>query len=418
MNFFEELKWRGLVKDVTDEEGFKERLNRPITLYCGFDPTADSLHIGSLQQILLLRRYQLQGHTPIALIGDATGMIGDPRPTTERKLLTIEEVRANGVAIKEQLARFLASDGPNAFIAANNYDWLSQINILHFLRDYGKHFNVAYMIAKDVVSSRLSSGISFTEFTYTILQSVDFLHLYNTYACELQIGGSDQWGNLTSGTELIRKTVDNAKVYGVTSPLITNSDGSKFGKSEGRNIWLAAHRTSPYAFFQYWLNVADADVIDFMKRLSLKSPETIKTFEAGVQDAPHLRAAQKALAEELTVLVHGEAGYASALRTTEVFFSGQWQSLNLDEIQEALSDAPSLSIIAPRLVVDVLVEGQLAVSKREARELIEKGSVTVNGSKVTGLDAVLDRDHALHHRLHVLRKGKKNYLVVTLEDTQ
>lgn len=418
MNFFEELKWRGLVKDVTDEEGFQERLNRPITLYCGFDPTADSLHIGSLQQILLLRRYQLQGHTPIALIGGATGMIGDPRPTTERKLLTIEEVEANGVAIKEQLARFLASDGPNAFIAANNYDWLSQINILHFLRDYGKHFNVAYMIAKDVVSSRLSSGISFTEFTYTILQSVDFLHLYNTYACELQIGGSDQWGNLTSGTELIRKTVENAKVYGVTSPLITNSDGSKFGKSEGRNIWLAAHRTSPYAFYQYWLNVADADVIDFMKRLSLKSPETIMAYEAGVQEAPHLRAAQKALAEELTILVHGQAGFESALRTTEVFFSGQWQSLNLDEIQEALSEAPSVSIMAPRLVVDVLVEGQLAVSKREARELIEKGSVTVNGLKVTQLDAVLDRDHALHHRLHVIRKGKKNYLVVTLEDTQ
>ena len=339
MNFFEELKWRGLIKDVTDEEGFQERLNRPITLYCGFDPTADSLHIGSLQQILLLRRYQLQGHTPIALIGDATGMIGDPRPTTERKLLTIEEVRANGVAIKEQLSRFLASDGPNAFIAANNYDWLSQIDILHFLRDYGKHFNVAYMIAKDVVSSRLSSGISFTEFTYTILQSVDFLHLYTTFGCELQIGGSDQWGNLTSGTELIRKTVDNAKVYGVTSPLITNSDGSKFGKSEGRNIWLASHRTSPYAFYQYWLNVSDADVIDFMKRLSLKSPETIQTFEAGVQEAPHLRAAQKALAEELTMLVHGQAGYASALRTTDVFFSGQWQSLNLEEIQEALSEA-------------------------------------------------------------------------------
>jgi tyrosyl-tRNA synthetase len=416
MNFFEELKWRGLIKDVTDEESFIERLKRPITLYCGFDPTADSLHIGSLQQILLLRRYQLQGHTPIALIGDATGMIGDPRPTTERKLLTIEEVRANGVAIKEQLSRFLSSEGPNAFIAANNYDWLSQIDILHFLRDYGKHFNVAYMIAKDVVASRLSSGISFTEFTYTILQSVDFMHLYQTYGCELQIGGSDQWGNLTSGTELIRRTMDDAKVYGVTSPLITNSDGSKFGKSEGRNIWLAAHRTSPYAFYQYWLNVADADVIDFMKRLSLKSPEAIKAFEAGVVEAPHLRAAQKALAEELTILVHGQAGYDSALRTTEVFFSGQWQTLQLEEILEALAEAPSLSIQAPRLVVDVLVEGQLAVSKREARELIEKGSVSVNGVKISGLDAELDRESALHHRLHVIRKGKKNYLVVHLEE--
>lgn len=418
MNFFEELKWRGLVKDVTDEEGFQERLKRPITLYCGFDPTADSLHIGSLQQILLLRRYQLQGHTPIALIGDATGMIGDPRPTTERKLLTIEEVRANGVAIKEQLARFLSTEGSNAFIAANNYDWLSQVNILHFLRDYGKHFNVAYMIAKDVVASRLSTGISFTEFTYTILQSVDFLHLYQTYGCELQIGGSDQWGNLTSGTELIRKTVDDAKVFGVTSPLITNSDGSKFGKSEGRNIWLAAHRTSPYAFYQYWLNVADADVIDFMKRLSLKSPEAIMAYEAGVKEAPHLRVAQKALAEELTILVHGQAGYESALKTTDVFFSGQWQTLSLSEVQEALSEAPSLAIAEPRLLVDVLVEGQLAVSKREARELVEKGSVSVNGVKVTSLDTVLDHEGALHGRVHVLRKGKKNYLVVTMEEQQ
>jgi tyrosyl-tRNA synthetase len=274
------------------------------------------------------------------------------------------------------------------------------------------------MIAKDVVSSRLSSGISFTEFTYTILQSVDFLHLYRTYGCELQIGGSDQWGNLTSGTELIRKTEEEAKVYGVTSPLITNADGSKFGKSEGRNIWLAAHRTSPYAFYQYWLNVADADVIDFMKRLSLKSPETIQAYEAGVQEAPHLRIAQKALAEELTILVHGQSGFDSALRITDVFFSGQWTNLRLDEIQEALSEAPSLSITAPRLVVEVLVEGQLAVSKREARELIEKGSITINGSKVTGLDAVLDQDQALHQRLHVIRKGKKHYLVVTLEETQ
>lgn len=418
MNFFEELKWRGLVKDVTDEAGFQERLKQPITLYCGFDPTADSLHIGSLQQILLLRRYQLQGHTPIALIGDATGMIGDPRPTTERKLMTIDEVRVNGKAIKAQLARFLASEGPNAFIAANNYDWLSTIDILHFLRDYGKHFNVAYMIAKDVVSSRLSSGISFTEFTYTILQSVDFLHLYQTYGCELQIGGSDQWGNLTSGTELIRKTTADAKVFGVTSPLITNSDGSKFGKSEGRNIWLAAHRTSPYAFYQYWLNVADADVIDFMKRLSLKSPKAIMAFEAGVQEAPHLRAAQKALAEELTILVHGQAGYESALRTTEVFFSGQWQSLSLDEVLEALRDAPQLSLSEPRLLVDVLVEGQLAISKREARELVEKGSVSINGIKAHGVDTLLDSQQALHHRVHVLRKGKKNYLVVTMEETQ
>lgn len=415
MNLFEELKWRGLVKDVTDEAAFIERLKKPMKLYCGFDPTADSLHIGSLQQILLLRRYQLAGHTPIALIGDATGMIGDPRPTTERKLLTIEEVRQNGVKIKAQLARFLDHPGPNNFIAVNNYDWLSKIDILTFLRDYGKHFNVAYMINKDTISSRLSTGISFTEFSYTILQAVDFMTLYQQYGCEAQIGGSDQWGNLTSGTELIRRSMDEAKVFGVTSPLITNSDGSKFGKSEGKNIWLSEERTSPYAFYQYWLNVADADIIDFMKRLSLKSPDVIQSYEEGVKTEAHLRKAQKALAEELTALVHGEAGLVKALKITETFFSGQWKDLRLEEILDALSEAPSLTVSEPKALIDVLTEGKLAVSRREARELIENGSISVNGDKVTSLETVLSKDNALHQHLHVLRKGKKNYFVMKFE---
>jgi tyrosyl-tRNA synthetase len=416
MNLFEDLKWRGLIKDVTDEEAFVERLKKPLRLYCGFDPTADSLHIGSLQQILLLRRYQLNGHTPIALIGDATGMIGDPRPTTERKLLTIEEVRANGVKIKAQLARILEHPATtNNFIAVNNYDWLSKIDILSFLRDYGKHFNVAYMINKDTISSRLSSGISFTEFTYTILQAVDFMHLYQKFDCEVQIGGSDQWGNLTSGTELIRRTMDDAKVFGVTSPLITNSDGSKFGKSEGKNIWLSEERTSAYAFYQYWLNVSDSDVIDFMKRLSLKSPSEISSYELGVKTEGHLRKAQKALAEELTALVHGSEGLAKALKITEALFSGAWKELNLSDILDALSEAPSLSVSEPKALIDVLTEGKLAVSKREARELIENGSISVNGEKITALDYVLSKENALHQHLHVLRKGKKNYFVMKFE---
>jgi len=415
MNFYEELKWRGLIKDITDEEAFIERLKKPLRLYCGFDPTADSLHIGSLQQILLLRRYQLQGHTPIALIGDATGMIGDPRPTTERKLMTLEEVRSNGAKIKTLLARFLEKEGSNNFIAVNNYDWLSKIDILSFLRDYGKHFNVAYMINKDTISSRLSSGISFTEFTYTILQAVDFMHLYQTYDCEVQIGGSDQWGNLTSGTELIRRTMDDAKVFGVTSPLITNTDGSKFGKSEGKNIWLSAEKTSPYAFFQYWLNVSDSDVIDFMKRLSMKSPEEIMSYEAGVKSEGHLRTAQKALAEELTELVHGLDGLTQSKKITEVFFSGQWRDLNLNDILDALSDAPSLESDVALPLIDVLIQGKLAISKREARELIEKGSISVNGEKVTALDYVLDQTNALHQHVHVLKKGKKNYFIMKLK---
>lgn len=412
MNFFEELKWRGLIKDVTDEGGFIERLKKPITLYCGFDPTADSLHIGSLQQLLLLRRYQLQGHRPIALLGGGTGMIGDPRPTSERQLLTLKQIRENGKKIRVQLDKFCSSDGDNGLLSLNNYDWLSQIDLLGFLRDYGKYFNVNYMIAKDTIASRLDSGISFTEFSYMILQSIDFLHLYKNYNCELQIGGSDQWGNLTSGTELIRKTTKNAKVYGVTSPLITNSDGSKFGKSEGQNIWLDAAYTSPYAFYQYWLNVADSDVIDFMKRLSMNSPEYIQSFEKQVVEKPHKRVAQIALAQELTLLVHGEKALASALKITEVFFSNLWHDLTLEELQEALSDAPSYQTANNESLIDVLVNGKIAVSKREARELIANSSISINGNKINDLDFILQKEDALFAQVTVIKKGKKTYCAV------
>lgn len=415
MNFFEELKWRGLIKDVTDETAFIERLKSPLTLYCGFDPTADSLHIGSLQQLLLLKRYQLQGHTPIALLGGATGMIGDPRPTSERKLITLDEVIENGRSIRIQLDKFLSNTGNNALISVNNYDWLSKIDILSFLRDFGKHFNINYMIAKDTIASRLDSGISYTEFSYTILQAMDFKYLYETYHCELQIGGSDQWGNLTSGTELIRKTVANAKVFGVTSPLITNSDGSKFGKSEGKNIWLSPEKTSAYAFYQYWLNVSDSDVIDFMKRLSMNRPEEIMAFEAGVKNEGHLRAAQKALAMELTLLVHGEEALASAQRITEVFFSGLWDKLSLEELKLALADLPEFKLDEEKLLLDTLVDAKIAISKREAREFIENGSISINGLKVTDLHFLLTKETALYEKMIVIRKGKKNYFLVVFE---
>lgn len=412
MNFFEELKWRGLVKDVTDEEAFKERLKTPLTLYCGFDPTADSLHIGSLQQLLLLKRYQDQGHTPIALLGGGTGMIGDPRPTSERQLLTLDQIRENGRHIRVQLDKFCSSEGKNALLSLNNYDWLSQIDLLSFLRDYGKYFNINYMIAKDTIASRLDTGISFTEFTYTILQAIDFLHLYKNYNCELQIGGSDQWGNLTSGTELIRKTVENSKVFGVTSPLITNSDGSKFGKSEGQNVWLSAERTSPYTFYQYFVNVADADVIDFMKRLSMKTPEEILSFEKGVQEEAHKRAAQKALAEELTELVHSKEALESAIKITQVFFSNLWSELSLSELKEALSSAPSYELNSEENLIDTLVNAKIAVSKREARELIQNGSISINGEKQTDLEFVLRKEDALYHQVAVIKKGKKTYCAV------
>lgn len=412
MNFLEELTWRGLVKDVTDLDGLIERIKEPMTVYCGFDPTADSLHIGHLQQLLLLKRYQMQGHHPIALIGGATGMIGDPRPTTERSLQSLEEINANIVGISAQIRAILcSSDLPVTIV--NNYDWLSKIDILTFLREYGKHFNVNYMIAKDIVSSRLTTGISFTEFTYTILQAADWLHLYQNHHCDMQIGGSDQWGNLTSGSELIRKVEGSeAKVFGVTSPLITNSDGSKFGKSEGKNIWLDPSKTDSYTFYQYWINVSDNDIIDFMKRLSFKTPSEIMSFSELTEKQPHLRLAQKALAEELTILVFGEEGLSSAKKITEVLFSGQFDALSLSELNVALADAPSARLSESALLIDCLVLAGCAKSKREARDLISGGSVLVNGTKVTDLEYTVEKENALHQSVTVLRKGKKTYAVI------
>jgi tyrosyl-tRNA synthetase len=416
MNFFEELKWRGLIKDVTDEEGFKERLKSPMVLYVGIDPTADSLHIGHIQQLLLLKRYQLQGHTPIALLGGATGMIGDPRPTTERKLLSIDEIRHNGERMREQMVRFLSSTGSNALISLNNYDWLSKIDLLSFLRDYGKYFNVNTMINKETIQTRLETGISYTEFTYTILQAIDFLYLYQNYQCELQIGGSDQWGNIVSGTDLIRKQIENSKVFGVTSPLIMNSDGTKFGKSEGKNVWMDSEKTSPYQFYQYWLNVSDQDVIDFMKRLSFKSPDEIQAYEHLVETQAHLREAQKALAAELVTLVHGDEALVSVKRISEVFFSSSWDDLNEAELEDALSDAPQLITKDSISLIDALVEGAIVKSKREARDLISSGSISVNGLKQSSLDYELVAHQALYQKLFVIRRGKKTYFVVRFEE--
>lgn len=415
MNFFEELKWRGLIKDVTDEEGFKARLQKSMVLYVGIDPTADSLHIGHIQQLLLLKRYQLQGHTPIALLGGATGMIGDPRPTTERKLLSIEEIRSNGEKMRTQMVKFLSTEGPNALISLNNFDWLSKIDLLTFLRDYGKYFNVNTMISKETIQTRLETGISYTEFTYTILQAIDFLYLYQNYNCELQIGGSDQWGNIVSGTDLIRKIVEDSKVYGVTSPLIMNSDGTKFGKSEGRNIWMDPEKTSPYQFYQYWLNVADDDVIDFMKRLSFMRPEEIMGYADLVEKQAHLREAQKALATELVLLVHGEEGLESAKRISEVFFSNAWSDLSERELDAALSEAPSLSVNQATSLIDALVDGGIAKSKREARDLITGGSISVNGIKQMDIEFILELKYALFNRVFVIKKGKKTYFVVRYE---
>ena len=416
MDFIEELQWRGLVKDVTDLDGLKETLKQPVTIYCGFDPTADSLHVGHLQQIILLRRYQKAGHRPIALCGGFTGMIGDPRPTTERKLLTHEEVLHNAECIKGQLAKFLSFDGDNGAIMENNNNWLGSMKLLDYLRDYGKLFNVSYMLQKDTIKKRLESGISYTEFSYTIMQAMDWLHLYKTYNCRIQIGGSDQWGNLTTGMELIRKVLgDDAKPYGITSPLITKSDGSKFGKSEGKNIWLDPARTSAYEFYQFWLNTPDADVIDYLKRLSFRTPEEIMALETSLAEHPEYREAQKALAEELTRIVHGEEGLAKALKITETFFRGNIMDLTPQEMREGLADAQKVAVADGVTLIDALVEAGVSRSKSDARKLIQQGSISVNGVKTAEIDRVLTKAEAVDESFSILRKGKKNYIVVTFD---
>ncbi len=414
MNFIEELEWRGLVKDCTDREGLEKQLQNQTTIYCGFDPTADSLHVGHLQQIILLRRYQKAGHKPIALCGGFTGMIGDPRPTTERKLLTHEEVLHNADCIREQLAHFLSFEGENAAIMENNNNWLGSMTLLDYLRDYGKLFNVSYMLQKDTIKKRLDSGISYTEFSYTILQAIDWLQLYKRHHCQIQIGGSDQWGNLTTGTELIRKVIgDEAEIYGITSPLITRSDGSKFGKSEGKNIWLDPKRTNAYEFYQFWVNTPDSDIVDYLKRLSFASVEEINEFERMTKEHPEERAAQKALAAELTELVHGKEGLEKALRITETFFRGNIMDLEPQEIKEGLADAKKTQVEDGILLIDALVQAEIAKSKGDARKLIQQGSVSVNGEKKTALDTVLTKAEAVSEEFTILKKGKKNYYIIT-----
>ena len=416
MEFIEELVWRGLVKDVTDFDGLKERLKTPATVYCGFDPTADSLHVGHMQQIMLLKRYQEVGHRVIALCGGATGMIGDPRPTTERSMQSLDVIRENVVALQEQLSRFLNLEDSEKGVLLNNYDWLGNLGVLEFLRDYGKHFNVNYMLAKDTIASRLSTGISYTEFSYTILQSMDWLHLYKEENCEIQIGGSDQWGNLTSGGELIRKVLgDKHKVYGITSPLINKADGSKFGKSEGENIWLNTEYTNAYDFYQFWFNTPDSEIIDYMKRLSMKSPQEIMEFEKLVESEPHKRAAQIALAEELTILVHKQAGLERALNITRVLFGGDIKELEVEDIKAGLKDAPKYHLEESKNLVDLLVDAKIASSKREAREFISNNAIAINGDKTKDLDLEVSKELALGGELIVIKRGRRNYYIIEVE---
>jgi tyrosyl-tRNA synthetase len=417
MDLLQDLKWRGIIYQQTDEEGLKDLLNKEkISLYCGADPTADSLHIGHLVPFLTLRRFQQHGHRPIVLVGGATGLIGDPSgKSEERKLLTLETVQENVEGIKKQLAAIFDFDGENGAIMVNNYDWAGKMDIVTFLRDIGKHIGVNYMLAKDTIANRLETGISFTEFTYTILQAMDFNYLYDHHNCKLQIGGSDQWGNITSGLELIRKMhPEESKAFGLTIPLVTKADGTKFGKTEGGAVWLDPEKTTPYEFYQFWLNTADADVVKYLKLFTFLSHEEIERLEQSVQEEPHLRKAQKALAEEITRLIHGDAALQQAIKISQALFSGDVQSLTAAEIKQGFKDVPSYSVQseAENNLVELLVAAKISPSKRQAREDISNGAITVNGKKITDTAYSLQETDKIEGQFTIIRRGKKKYTLI------
>jgi tyrosyl-tRNA synthetase len=416
MSLLEDLKWRGIVYQQTDEEGTEELLKKEkISLYCGIDPTADSMHIGHLLPFLTLRRFQNEGHRPIVLVGGATGLIGDPSgKSEERKLQTLEAIQHNVSSIQQQLKKIFSFDGENGALMVNNYDWAGSMDIVTFLRDYGKHVGVNYMLAKDTIASRLDTGISFTEFTYTILQAMDFLHLYEKHNCKMQIGGSDQWGNITTGLELIRKMMpEGAKGYGVTIPLVTKADGTKFGKTESGAIWLDPEKTSPYEFYQFWINTADADVIKYLKYFTFLSKEEIEELENSLAEEAHLRKAQKALAEEMTKLIHGEAALEQAIKISAALFSGDVKNLTASEITQGFKDVPSYEPTGEEKgIVDMLTAAKISPSKRQAREDVSNGAVYVNGERITATDYELTEKDRIEGQFTIIRRGKKKYFLI------
>ncbi|MDQ6599949.1 tyrosine--tRNA ligase [Bacillus salipaludis] len=416
MNLLEDLAWRGIIYQQTDEEGLKDILSsEKISLYCGADPTADSLHIGHLVPFLTLRRFQQHGHRPIVLVGGATGLIGDPSgKSEERNLQTLEAVQKNVEGIQKQLAAIFEFDGENGATMVNNYDWAGSMDIVSFLRDIGKHIGVNYMLAKDTIANRLETGISFTEFTYTILQAMDFNHLYEHHNCKLQIGGSDQWGNITSGLELIRKMQpEGSKAFGLTIPLVTKADGTKFGKTEGGAVWLDPEKTTPYEFYQFWINSADADVVKYLKYFTFLSHEEIEQLEKSVKEEPHLRMAQKALAEEMTRLIHGEESLQQAIKITQALFSGNVKELSAAEIRQGFKDVPSFDASDfEGNLVDLLVEAAISPSKRQAREDITNGAVSVNGERITDASYSLAENERIEGQFTIIRRGKKKYTLI------
>ncbi|WP_314111342.1 tyrosine--tRNA ligase [uncultured Granulicatella sp.] len=421
MNIIDDLMWRGAINQMTDEEGLRQLTQeKAVSLYCGVDPTGDSMHIGHLIPFMILRRFQLAGHRPVIVIGGATGSIGDPSGrTSERVLQTKEQVQHNVEKLTAQMKRlFLTSqEDQEAVRLVNNYDWTKDLSLLDFLRDYGKHFNLNTMLAKDVVASRLEVGISFTEFSYQILQSIDFLQLFRKEDVQVQIGGADQWGNITAGLELIRKVEGaEARAYGLTIPLMLKSDGTKFGKTAGGAVWLDPEKTTPYEFYQFWLNQDDRDVIKYIKYFTFLEKEEIEALEVSVQEEPHKRQAQKRLAEEVTRFVHGEAALQDALKITNALFTGDVQQLNADEIEQGFKNMPTFeSEKVEQNLATWLVDLGIEPSRRQSREDIQNGAISINGEKITDLEHIWTPEQSFEGRFVLVRRGKKKYFLVKLK---
>ena len=412
-NLLEELKYRDLVYQQTDEEGIKKLLEtESVSIYCGTDPTGDSLHVGHLLPFLTLKRFAKYGHKPVVLVGGGTGIIGDPSGRSEeRQLQSLETIAENAKKLENQLRNIFRGDENIEFV--NNGDWLGKMSMIEFLRDYGKLINVNYMLAKDSVSSRLENGLSFTEFSYTLLQGIDYAYLNEHHGVKMQLGGSDQWGNITTGLEIMRKLRGDVEAYGFTIPLMLKSDGTKFGKSTGGAVWLDPEKTTPYEFYQFWFNTADNDTISAIKKFTFLEKEEIEKLEESLAKEPHLRLAQKALAEELVKIVHGEAALESALNITKALFSGDIKELTLDELKVAVKGMPKAQLPKDDInIVDFLVESGVVTSKRQAREDINNGAISINGDKVTDLAFSVDSSSRLEDSFTVVRRGKKNYKLV------
>ena len=404
MTFFEELQWRGLVQDISSPDLAEKLNNGGLTFYIGTDPTADSMHIGHYSSFLISKRLAQHGHHPILLVGGATGMIGDPKPDAERPMITKEEVEHNIKGLTAQAEKIFG------FEVVNNWDWTKDINIIDFLRDYGKYFNIGYMLAKDKVRSRMETGITFAEFTYMILQAMDFLYLYETRNCTLQVAGSDQWGNITSGIELIRKKLDKT-AYGMVMPLVTDSTGKKFGKTEGNALWLDKNKTSSYQLYQYLINLEDSMIIDYLKKLTFLTPDEIMEIEKQHNEAPHLRIAHKALAKDIIVGLHGEEEYAKAVKISEALFGGDLNGLSADDIMQCASQVPNFKLGENEKLIDMLVNNQVCTSRREAREMLASGAINLNNSRYSDENTELTRDMAIDGKVIIIRKGKKKQYI-------